>query len=112
MLEEKNDDESDTEDLDTDEEGNVFDKLLRRTVDPGRSDLIQPYVYEDSDDTEESDSEESVSEEQDSDLERANESENENNEDVGDTNSTKPHEGKRKINSTTTIRTSKLRDTG
>ena len=46
VLEEKRDsDEEDNqeqgeEDFDTDEDGNVFDKLLRRTRDPGRNALV------------------------------------------------------------------------
>jgi hypothetical protein len=39
-LEEKVGD-SDEDDDNNDEEGNVFDMLLRRTVDPGRSELIK-----------------------------------------------------------------------
>jgi len=35
------DEEEAEEDLDTDEEGNVFDKLLRRTRDPGRKALVE-----------------------------------------------------------------------
>jgi len=48
VLEEKRDsddddeeDEDEDEDLHTDEEGNVFDKLLRRTTDPGRKALME-----------------------------------------------------------------------
>lgn len=48
VLEEKRDSDSDSEvqeedeeNLDTDEEGNVFDKLLRRTRDPGRKALVE-----------------------------------------------------------------------
>jgi ribonuclease E len=35
------DDDEEDENLDTDEEGNVFDKLLRRTRDPGRKALVE-----------------------------------------------------------------------
>jgi hypothetical protein len=115
VLEEKRDDDSESESIHTDEEGNVFDKLLRRTVDPGRSELIQPYNESDSDDSE-SESEESGSEEEDSESEGTNGSEDENDQDIDDTNSTPSlQNAERGTNSRTlqsTLQTSKARDTG
>jgi hypothetical protein len=93
---------------------NVFDKLLRRTVDPGRNDLIQPYES-DSDDSE-GDSEESELEDEYSDSEETNESEDENDEDIEDTNSTKSKQNEEQgINATiprSTLPKSKAPDTG
>lgn len=115
VLEEKRDNDSDSESLETDEEGNVFDKLLRRTVDPGRSELIQPYKESDSDDSE-SGSEESESEEECSESEGTNGSEDENDQDIDDTNSTTSQQNaERGTNPRTlqsTLQTSKAQDTG